>query len=164
MNNYQNDNNIIIELVPSLRMFWIQNSGLIALDLVLMIMSGSDNGVLSLCAMLLTGLMSLVLLYRYWYICKMKWTITRKQLKTEWGVLSRDIQYVELYRVVDYSERQSFMQMVFGLKDIIIYSSDRTTPSQRIYGIPASLEIIPQLKELVEQQKKEYHVYEIANR
>ena len=164
MYNSLNENNIIIELVPSLRMFWIQNLGLMALYLVLLILSGSDNEELSLCAILLTGLISIILLYRYWYLCKMKWTITRKQLKTEWGVLSRDIHYVELYRIVDYSERQSFMQMVLGLKDIIIYSSDRTTPSQRIYGVPAGLEIIPQLKELVEQQKKEYHVYEIANR
>ena len=159
-----NNQNIIIELVPSLRMFWIENSGLVILYGILLIMAGSDYNVLSLCSLFMAGVLTLLLLYRYWYICKLKWTITRKQIKTEWGVLTRDIHYVELYRVVDYCERQSFMQMVFGLKDIIIYSSDRTTPTQRIYGIPASLEIIPQLKELVEQQKKEYHVYEIANR
>jgi len=160
----KNENNIIIELVPSLRMFWIQNSGLIILYLVLIIMSGSDNNILSLIMLLMAGLLTLVLLYRYWFLCKLKWTITRKQLKTEWGVFTRDIHYVELYRVVDYCEKQSFMQMVLGLKDIIIYSNDRTTPAQRIYGIPSWLEIIPELKELVEQQKKEYHVYEIANR
>jgi hypothetical protein len=56
------------------------------------------------------------------------------------------------------------MQMVFGLKDVIVYSNDRTTPAQRIYGVPGAMVIIPLLKELVEQQKKEYHVYEIANR
>ena len=160
----KNKENVIIELVPSLRMFWIQNCGLFVIYLVLLIMTGSDSRSLSLVALLMAGLLTAVLLYRYYYICKLKWTITRKQLKTEWGVLTRDIHYVELYRVVDYCERQSFMQMVFGLKDIIIFSNDRTTPAQRIFGIPAGLDIIPQLKELVEQQKREYHVYEIANR
>ena len=159
-----NANDIIIELVPSIRMFWIQNSGLIILYGVLLVMTGSDSRALSLCTLFMALFLTAILLYRYWYLCRLKWTITRKQLKTEWGVMSRDIHYVELYRVVDYCERQSFMQMVFGLKDIIVYSNDRTTPAQRIYGIPAGLEIIPKLKELVEQQKKEYHVYEIANR
>ena len=56
------------------------------------------------------------------------------------------------------------MQMVLGLKDVIVFSGDRTTPAERIYGLPASLDIITPLKELVEQQKKEYHVYEITNR
>ena len=109
----KNENNIIIELVPSLRMFWIQNSGLIILYLVLVIMSGSDNNILSLTMLLMAGLLTLVLLYRYCFLCKLKWTITRKQLKTEWGVFTRDIHYVELYRVVDYCEKQSFMQMMF---------------------------------------------------
>lgn len=157
-------NNIIIELVPSLRMFWIQNSGLIIVYICLLIMTGSENTVLSIVAMLIAAMLTLLLFYKYCFLCKLKWTITGKQLKTEWGVLSRDIHYVELYRVVDYCEQQSFMQMVFGLKDIIVFSNDRTTPAQRIYGIPSGLDIIPKLKELVEQQKKEYHVYEIANR
>lgn len=156
--------NIRLKMSPSPRMFWIQNSGLVALYMVALLLSGSEYGAMSLAAMIVVLLLTLLLAYRYLYITKLQWTITDKQLITQWGVLTRDIHYVELYRVVDYCERQSFMQMVFGLKDVIVYSNDRTTPAQRIYGVPGAMVIIPLLKELVEQQKKEYHVYEIANR
>lgn len=153
-----------IELTPSPRMFWIQNGGLLAVYAVTLLLSGSENGVLALAAMAAALALSVLLIYRYLYLTRLQWVITDKQLITRWGVMTRDTHYVELYRVVDYCERQSFMQMVFGLKDIIIYSSDRTTPAQRIYGVPGAMDIIPHLKNLVEQQKKEYHVYEIANR
>ena len=156
--------NIKLELSPSPRMFWIQNSGILVVYVVVLLLTGSDNSGLGMAAMIAVLALTALLVYRYLYITRLRWTVTDKQLKTQWGVLTRDIHYVELYRVVDYCERQSFMQMAFSLKDIIVYSNDRTTPTQRIYGIPASMEIIPLLKELVEQQKKEYHVYEIANR
>lgn len=153
-----------MEIVPSLKMFWVENSGLLMVYLVMIILAGYEIHEIALCALFVVGALTLLLLYRYWYLCKIKWTFTDKQLITEFGVLSRDKHYIELYRVVDYCERQSFMQMVLGLKDVIVFSGDRTTPAERIYGLPASLDIITPLKELVEQQKKEYHVYEITNR
>ena len=145
-------------------MFWIQNSGLLTVYTVALLLTGVEHNALAIAAMMAAFALTLLLAYRYLYITRLKWTITDKQLITQWGVLTRDIHYVELYRVVDYCERQSFMQMVFGLKDVIVYSNDRTTPAQRIYGVPGALVIIPLLKDLVEQQKREYHVYEIANR
>ena len=159
-----NKSNIVIELIPSLRMFWIDNAGLVILSVIMLLLMGYEDRNVAACALVLGFVIGLVILYKFWYLSRVKWTITHKQIITQYGVFTRDTQYIELYRVVDYSEKQSFMQMVFGLKDIIVYSGDRTTPSERIYGIPASLDIISQLKELVEQQKKEYHVYEITNR
>lgn len=155
---------IIMELVPSLRMFWVENSGIVAVYVMMVVLAGYENHDIAICSMVVVGVLSLVLLYRYWYLSKMKWTVTEKQLISEYGVFTRDKHYIELYRIVDYCERQSFMQMVMGLKDVIVFSGDRTTPAERIYGLPSGLDIIGQLKELVEQQKKEYHVYEITNR
>ena len=156
--------NVKLQMSPSPRMFWIQNSGLLTVYVVALLLTGVEHNALAIAAMMAAFVLTLLLAYRYLYITRLKWTITDKQLITQWGVLTRDIHYVELYRVVDYCERQSFMQMVFGLKDVIVYSNDRTTPAQRIYGVPGALVIIPLLKDLVEQQKREYHVYEIANR
>ena len=39
-----------------------------------------------------------------------KWIITREQIKIYQGVLSKRINYIELYRVYDYEEKQSFIQ------------------------------------------------------
>lgn len=159
-----NNHKIIMELMPSLRMFWIENSGLFVIYLIMILLSGYENKDVAVCSMILAFFITIVILYKFWYLSRMKWTVTEKQLIRECGVFTRDVQYIELYRVVDYCEKQSFMQMAMGLKDVIVFSGDRTTPAERIYGIPAALDIIVELKELVEQQKKEYHVYEITNR
>lgn len=162
--NINSNQQIFIELTPSLRMFWIENSGLMAVYLMMLLLSGYENHNVALCSMVIAFVITVIILYKFWYLSKLKWIVTDKQLIRECGVFTRDIQYIELYRVVDYCEKQSFMQMALGLKDIIVFSGDRTTPAERIIGVPASLDIIAQLKELVEQQKKEYHVYEITNR
>ena len=163
-NNSIGKQKIIMELMPSLRMFWVDNLGLCAMYLVMILLAGYDNRNVSVCALIISFFIAAVMLYKFWYLSRLKWTITEKQLIRECGVFTRDKQFIELYRVIDYSEKQSFLQLVLNLKDIIIYSQDRTTPSERIYGIPASVEIITLFKELVENQKKEYHVYEITNR
>ena len=153
-----------IVLVPSGRMFFIENFGLLVVYLAAVLCTGASRHDVALGAMALALLLTPLLLYRWWYLVRTRWTVTEKQLKSETGVFSRDVQYIELYRVVDYCEKQSFLHMLLGLKDVIIFSGDRTTPAHRIYGIPVGYEIIAPLKDLVEHQKRLHHVYEITNR
>lgn len=104
------------------------------------------------------------LLARLWYLTSVVWTITDTQIKYTRGIISRNVDYMELYRVIDYQEKQNMIQQIMGIKDIIIVSGDKSHPMLRMYGIKNNLDIIGYINEKVEQTKKERKIYEITNR
>lgn len=77
--------------------------------------------------------LSLVLLYRFIYLCRIHYHIGIEQLVCEQGVFVRKVDYMELYRIVDFQEHQSLMQQLCGLKTVRIFSTDRNTPPARPY-------------------------------
>ena len=98
------------------------------------------------------------------YITSMKYHIGFEQLMYQRGLFTIKRDYIEMYRIVDYEESRSFLQMIFGLKTVTIHASDRTTPHLRIIGIPKDTDVIPTIRERCEYCKKKHGVYEIANR
>ena len=73
-------------------------------------------------------LFSLCLLYRFIYLRSIRYHIGSEQLICEHGVFQRSVNYMELYRVVDFAEHQTLMQQLCGLKSVTVLSMDRTTP------------------------------------
>lgn len=59
------------------------------------------------------------------YLKLMRFTITDEMMIYEHGVLWRQREYIELYRVIDYKDHISFSQNMFGLKTVTVYSGDR---------------------------------------
>lgn len=98
------------------------------------------------------------------YITSMKFHIGTEQLMFQRGLFSMHRDYIEMYRIVDYEENRNFLEMLFGLKSITVHACDRTTPNLRIIGVPVELDMIPAIRERVEQSKRSHGVYEIANR
>ena len=92
-----------------------------------------------------------------------KWIITDDKIKIRKGVFFKSIDFIELYRVIDYSEKQTFIQQIFKLKDVIIHSGDKTDPFLRIYGISTSKDLITILRPLVEECKQKRKIVEITN-
>ena len=105
----------------------------------------------------------LYLVYRYLYVTRMVYVITSEQLKYECGVFSCNRDFIELYRVVDYSEQRSFLQMLFGIKTISIYSGDRTHPRLDLIGIDNKSDLISTIRERVEINKKLHNIHEFTN-
>ena len=93
-----------------------------------------------------------------------KWTVTEKNIKLEHGIFFRQAEFLEVYRIVDFKEQQSFLQMVFGIKTVIIFSEDKTTPRLPVFGIGKRYDLIGVLAPIVKEQRKENRIYEIANR
>jgi len=112
----------------------------------------------------ISAVMMLRLLYRYLLMRRCRFILTSEVLVYDRGVFSRDADFIELYRIVDYREKHSFMQQLFGLKTIVIYSGDRTTPQLFIPGVSRDADIIPVIRERVEYNKRKKGVYEITNR
>lgn len=90
--------------------------------------------------------------------------ITREQIKIYQGVLSKRINYIELYRVYDYEEKQSFIQSLINNTNIYIYSGDKSTPELLMNGLKANSDIIQTIRNRVEEQKKKKGIYEFTNR
>lgn len=152
-----------IKLSPDLKQFLADEVLILILMTFCIMMTGYEDDVIKKCCMILTGLLAAYLFGRLWYYKSVKWEITRTQIKITKGVLIKQINYIELYRIIDYAEQQTFIQQLIGLKDVYILSSDRTEPALRIFGIANHIDIINEIKPLVKQSRIDNHIYEIAN-
>ena len=116
-------------------------------------------------AFLLIGLFIVTfLLCQAAYIARVEYIITDEQIIYLHGIMHRETDFMELYRVVDYQEKRTFMQQMAGLKNVVIYSMDRNTPVLTILGMKGKLELIGCIRERVEANKKRKGIYEITNR
>lgn len=114
-------------------------------------------------AAVLSALVLLILLYRYVYLRRIRYDITAEQLVCERGILIRKVDYMELYRIVDFQEKQSILQQLCGLKTVSILSMDRNTPRLDLLGMKRSDGIVTMIRERVEYNKRKKGIYEITN-
>ena len=80
--------------------------------------------------------LSLVLLYRFIYLCRIHYHIGIEQLVCEQGVFVRKVDYMELYRIVDF---------------------------QDLTGMRRKDDIVPLIRGRVEYNKRKKGIYEITN-
>lgn len=108
-------------------------------------------------------LLSLILLYRFVYLRRIRYRIGAEQLVSEHGIVRRKVDYMELYRIVDFQEHQSLLQQLCGLKTVSIFSMDRNTPRLELIGVRRSNDIVAVIRERVEYNKRKKGIYEITN-
>lgn len=108
-------------------------------------------------------LLILYLIYRYLFQINISWTISDEQLIYRRGVISIEIDYLELYRIYDYTEYSTFLDRIFHLKNVRIVSTDHTSPTLTIKGINYKEDLLTELRSKVEQRKDQRRIYEIAN-
>ncbi len=113
---------------------------------------------------LLLLLLTLYLIYRHQYLTRIKFHIGSEQVMIQHGIFELRRNYLELYRVIDYDERQIVAERFFGIKTVSIYSGDRSTPRLDIIGVPADLDLVVAIRERVEYNKRRKGVYELSNR
>lgn len=109
-------------------------------------------------------LLGIYLGYQFLYLLRNRFTLTGEQLIYERGVFTRKIDFVELYRIIDFKENCSFLQQLAGLKTVVVYSGDRTHPQLSIPGIQSRTPLVNLIRERVEYNKQKKYVYEITNR
>lgn len=156
-----------IFLKPDYREFFAEQTGLLLLFLttvVAMPLLTSLEGlypqmVVSLCSLLL----AILLIARYITLTAVLWIINDNTLCRICGVFSRHTDYMELYRVVDYSESQTFWLKLWGVKTVSIISTDMTDRTMVMYGISARRDIVQEIRNRVENCKKQRRIYEITN-
>lgn len=127
------------------------------------IWTGSPSQVTNLGVFLLCGLLALTglgamfalpfALWRYLVTKCLRYELTSQRLKVHSGVLSKKIEELELYRVRDTQFDQPFFLRLFGLGNVLLVSSDSTTPVSSIHGIRDAQQLRDRLRNLVEERR-----------
>ena len=105
----------------------------------------------------------LVVLYRFIYLRRIRYRVGEEQLVSEHGIFIRRVDYMELYRIVDFQDRQRLLQQICGLKPVRMLSMYRTTPCLDLIGIRRRNDIVAIIRERVEINKRKKGIYEITN-
>ena len=108
-------------------------------------------------------LLDLWLIYQLLYLYGTIYKIESEQIVVEYGIFHRHVDYLELYRVVDYNEHQTFLQRLCGLKTVIVDSMDKSTPRLEIKGVPNKVDLVAIIRERVELNKRMRRIYEVTN-
>lgn len=110
---------------------------------------------------LLAAITGLNLGYHILRIRCIRYEITQEELKHHTGIFSRKHEFIELFRVKDFRIERPLIYRLFGLGNLIIYTSDKTTPVFRMQAIPKPEDTYAILRGFVERNRREKHVYEV---
>ena len=80
-----------------------------------------------------------------------KYRLTDEKLIMDTGFLSRNQEEIRLYRITDFSVRQSLLQRMFGIGNIHISSSDNTQGEFTIYEVKNPYNVKDLLSDMVEK-------------
>lgn len=162
--NMRQDNQTVITLRPSVWQFFINELPMLLLCVCALAVGGLPYAEIGKFALTAGGILSLGLLYRFIYLRNIRYHIGSEQIICEHGVFQRSVNYMELYRVVDFAEHQTLMQQICGLKSVAIFSMDRSTPRLELTGMANKRDIVSNIRQRVEINKRRKGVYEITNR
>ena len=165
MNNFENDITYTeIVLKPHLLQFVILNIGWISLFLAVTVLLYYIDVQYNTMLQIANVALAVMCLLKAVSLFSIKYIITNEQIIYIHGVLNRETNYIELYRVVDYQETRTFLQWLFGLKNVIIFSMDKNIKVLYIIGMKKRQNIIATVRERVEYNKKRKGIDEITNR
>jgi membrane protein YdbS with pleckstrin-like domain len=83
----------------------------------------------------LIGLLVLIGGWKFLSIRSTRYELEGGQLRTSTGVLSRETEHLELYRVRDIGERRPFLLRLIGLGEVILHTADRSQGTQSLRGV-----------------------------
>lgn len=88
--------------------------------------------------------------------------ITSQRIIISWGLVGKKQEDIELVRIEDISVRQSLTEKLEGIGNILIFSSDKTTPALELKSVPNPLQIKELLRKAIRDEKARlnYHYTE----
>jgi uncharacterized membrane protein YdbT with pleckstrin-like domain len=89
-----------------------------------------------------------------------RFELTTERFRAISGILTRRTDELELYRVKDTELIEPFYLRIFSLGNVVMHTSDRTTPRLVIPAIPNSREVRERIRRQVEEVRKRRGVRE----
>ncbi len=109
----------------------------------------------------LSGFALLNLAYQILRVRCIRYEVNSEELKYYSGVLRRKHEYIENYRIKDFRIERPLVYRMFGLGNLILYTSDKATPVFRLEAIRDPEEKYNILRGFVEVNRREKHVFEV---
>jgi uncharacterized membrane protein YdbT with pleckstrin-like domain len=114
------------------------------------------------CGLLFWLVIPIFIIVWKWLVVKTTtYEITTERLKTRYGILSKKLDELELYRVRDYKLEQPLFLRIFGLGNIILVTSDKSHPLITLRAIPNGERLRDQLRSAVEACRDKKRVREV---
>ena len=97
------------------------------------------------------GLLPLVLALGYAWLVRLgiEYRLYQVSLEVESGLVARSIDNLQLFRVRDLRLRQSMLGRLFGVGDVVVTSTDQSTPHLTIRGVEDPRALYDTLRDLV---------------
>lgn len=89
------------------------------------------------------------------------WELTDQRLVESEGVFSRRTEVLELYRVKDITVSRPFVQRFFGRGQVLLATTDRSSPLIVINAVRAPMEVASLIRHHVEQCRAVAGIYEV---
>ena len=102
-----------------------------------------------------------ILLWKWLAIKNTKYELTNERLRTRTGILNKKMDDLELYRVKDYKLESPLLLRLFSLGNIVLETSDRSSPVVTIEAIPNGEDILEQIRRCVEIRRDQKRVREV---
>ena len=90
------------------------------------------------------------------------YTLTTERLTIRSGVLNKATETLELYRVRDLQVTEPLWQRIWGLKTIMLITSDSTTPQLLLDYLPADANLGDQFRKQIELCRQRKRVRELG--
>lgn len=97
------------------------------------------------------------------YRKSIKFRVTNTVIETERGVLSKNIDVLQLWRCRDVRYKQNLVDRVLGIAHIEVFAQDATTSHLDLVGLPASRQLFEQLRDSIEMQRQHKNVYGVVS-
>lgn len=89
----------------------------------------------------------LLVLLRAWYlVASVRYRLTTQRLFVQRGLVAKDLEEVELFRVKDVTLTQSVLQRLLGTGTVVVLSTDDTAPRLELAGLSGPLEVKEQIR------------------
>ena len=90
-----------------------------------------------------------------------RYEISSEELRHFSGIMHRKHEFIEHYRIKDFAVDRPLIYRLFGMGNLTIYTSDKTSPVFKMEAIKNPRKIYKTLRGLVEQNRREKHVFEV---
>ena len=102
-----------------------------------------------------------IILWKWLVIKNTRYELTTERLRTRHGVLNKETDELELYRVRDYKLEQPLFLRLFSLGNIVLQTSDSSHPVVTLRAIANGEELREQLRTHVEACRMKKRVREV---
>ena len=118
--------------------------------------AGTMGQVLSIAIPLALGAIAFAAVH--FYRTSKVFRVTTTNIESEYGILSKKIDVLELWRCRDVRYKQSLVDRILGIAHIEIHTADVTTPLLEITGVPASRQLFERIRDSIEIQRQARNV------